>query len=371
MKLLIATPLLPPDIGGPATYTKILIDELPKRGIEVAVAYFGEIRNKPKIIRHLAYLWLVFKKAREAEIVYALDPVSVGLPARLATYLAGKKFMIRIAGDYAWEQGMQRFGVTDLLDDFSKKRSGYGLSVSVLKFIQYVVASSAQVVVVPSHYFKGVITNWGISEVKVKVIHSVFEFKEESLGKQKCRDSLGIHGIILFSAGRLVPWKGFPMLIELMSELKNKHLEIKLYIAGEGPDRDTLGALTRRYNVEDHVVFLGQLSKEKLATYIKASDIFLLNTSYEGFSHQLIEVMAIGVPIITTAVGGNPELLKDEVSGLFAQFDKKEAWQQKIESILDGSINSDQLVLNAKKEISSFTVNKMIEELLETLEKIK
>ncbi len=49
-------------------------------------------------------------------MIYALDPVSVGLPALFASQIASKKFVLRVAGDYAWEQGMQRFGVTDRLD---------------------------------------------------------------------------------------------------------------------------------------------------------------------------------------------------------------------------------------------------------------
>jgi glycosyltransferase involved in cell wall biosynthesis len=370
MKVLLATPLLAPDIGGPATYAKILLEEIPKRGIEIDTAYFGEVRDKPKILRHLAYLFLVLRKTRGVDIVYALDPVSVGLPARIAAYLAGKKFMIRIAGDYAWEQGMQRFGVIDTLDDFSK-RSGYGFSVSVLKFIQFMVANSARKIVVPSNYFKGVITNWGVREEKIKTIYSVFEFSQTIPDKQACRDELGIHGTILLSAGRLVPWKGFPLLIQLLSELKSKYLEIKLYIAGDGPDRQVLEALVRRFGLEEYVVLLGQLSKETLSKYVRASDVFLLNTSYEGFSHQLLEVMAIGTPIVTTPVGGNVELIKDEVSGLFAPFDDKRVWIEKTTSLIEDQSFSQTITDGAKKRVSTFTVERMVDELVATFNEIK
>ena len=57
--------------------------------------------------------------------MYALDPVSVGLPASLAALVLGKKFILRVAGDYAWEQGRQRFGVTDELDEFQLKKYGW------------------------------------------------------------------------------------------------------------------------------------------------------------------------------------------------------------------------------------------------------
>lgn len=370
MRLLIATPLLAPDIGGPATYVKILLNELPRHGVEIDIAFFGEVRHRSKVVRHLAYFWLIFKKARGVDIVYALDPVSVGFPARLAAFLMGKKFMVRIAGDYAWEQGTQRFGVSDTLDDFSK-RSGYGLQVSILKFVQFIVASSSEVIIVPSNYFKSIIVNWGVHEGKIKVIYSVFELKDEIKGKQVCRDLFGIHGIILLTAGRLVPWKGFPMLIELISGLKNKYLESTLLIAGDGPMRKDLEALVLKYGLEDHVKFLGNVAKDKLAHYVSASDVFLLNTSYEGFSHQLLEVMAIGTPIITTPVGGNVELIKDEISGLFAPFDDKTVWLEKIEMILGDPAFGEKLVRGAKKEIANFTVEKMVEDLLAEFAKVE
>jgi glycosyltransferase involved in cell wall biosynthesis len=255
MKILLATPLLSPDIGGPATYAKILFDELPKQNITITTAYFGEIRHLPKIIRHIAYFYLVLKKTRGVDVVYALDAVSVGLPARMAAFLSSKKFLIRIAGDYAWEQGVQRLGVVDNLDDFSKQ-SGYGLQVSLFKFIQFVVAITADKVIVPSNYFKGIVMNWGVPSEKIKVIYSVFGLPESTITKQTCRDELGVHGVLLLSAGRLVPWKGFGMLIELVSELKNKYPEVKLLIAGSGPEQKALEALISKLNLGQYVVLL-------------------------------------------------------------------------------------------------------------------
>ena len=52
MKVIIATPLYPPEIGGPATYAEILVHELPKRGIEIELVKFSDVRHLPKLIRH-------------------------------------------------------------------------------------------------------------------------------------------------------------------------------------------------------------------------------------------------------------------------------------------------------------------------------
>ena len=89
MKLVIATPLYPPEIGGPATYSRLLEEGLPMKGIEVELVKFSEVRHLPKLIRHYVYYRQVLKAARRADAVLALDPVSVGLPAMKAARTCG------------------------------------------------------------------------------------------------------------------------------------------------------------------------------------------------------------------------------------------------------------------------------------------
>ena len=120
--LLIATGLYPPDIGGPATYARMLEEKLPKHNVDVDVLAFGMVRHLPKVIRHFAFAFLLFKKAKHADIVYALDPISVGLPAWVVSFLRRKPFIIRLGGDYAWEQGQQRFGLKEYLDEYTANR---------------------------------------------------------------------------------------------------------------------------------------------------------------------------------------------------------------------------------------------------------
>src|SRR3989344_6621979 len=135
MRLLIATPLYPPDIGGPATYAKLLNEGLPAKGIDVELIKFSEVRHLPKLIRHYVYYRRVLAVARNVDIILALDPVSVGLPAMKAARKAGKPFVVKIVGDYAWEQGVQRFGVTHTLDAFVKEKR-VPFSVRMLRRIQ-------------------------------------------------------------------------------------------------------------------------------------------------------------------------------------------------------------------------------------------
>ena len=96
MKILIATGLYPPEIGGPATYTALLERELPAHGHKVAVVPFSVSRWLPKGIRHVHYFFTLLSKSRGVQIIFAQDVASVGLPALLAAKVMRKKFFVQV-----------------------------------------------------------------------------------------------------------------------------------------------------------------------------------------------------------------------------------------------------------------------------------
>ncbi|MCK4918273.1 MAG: glycosyltransferase family 4 protein [Candidatus Pacebacteria bacterium] len=360
MKILITTGIYPPDVGGPATYSKLLFDKLPERGFEVEVLSFGEVRNLPKIIRHAVYFFKVLKKGRKVDVIYAQDPVSVGFPTILANKILKKRFLIRIAGDYAWEQGVQRFGVEDNLDIFSAQKNVYGFFVELLKKIQLKVALSAETIIVPSQYFKGVIENWGISSEKIETIYNGIELSK-NLGVAPPSDEK-----VLLSVGRLVPWKGFGVLIELMPEILKEIPNIKLKIVGGGPQKEELEKLIEDLDLKDNVVLIGALSLEKTLEEMKKADVYILNTQYEGFAHQLIEVANLGTPIITTDIGGNPELIQNDMDGILIEPNNKKQILSAIIKIFRNDEFREKIIQNAFKKSQKFS----IQNTLDNLEKV-
>lgn len=361
-RILIATGLFPPQVGGPATYSKLLLEKLPEKGFEVQVESFGRVLNYPKLFRHLIYFFHLLSSGRKTDVIYAQDPVSVGLPALIAARLLGKKFYLKIVGDYAWEQGTQRARVKDLLDDFSTQYNKYPVSVRLLKKVQSYVASRADKILVPSNYLKRIVSNWGISQEKITVAYNAFHAPRLDGSKEGIRSSLGWQGSIIISAGRLVPWKGFDTLISLMPEVRREIPDAHLYIAGDGPDREYLQ--TRADKEAPHLVtILGEAEQPALFRMIKASDLFVLNTSYEGLSHQLLEVMALDTPIVTTQVGGNPETIESGVDGILVPYNDKEALKHAIEDLLKNRNKSKKLTSAARGKLNQFSEEKMLEEL--------
>jgi len=361
MKILIATGIYPPDIGGPATYSKLLKEELPKHGIDVEVLSFGSVRSLPKIIRHFSYFLKVLKVGKGVDIIYAQDPVSVGLPVCLASFILRKPFILKVVGDYAWEQSVQRFGVTDLLDEFSLKNS-YGIFVWILKKIQSGVALRAYKIITPSEYLKKIVSNWGVPREKINVVHNTFTSENIKESKEELREKFDFKGHVIFSVGRLVPWKGFDLLIEIMECFP----DIKLFIAGDGPNKEKLEKKIKDLKLSNRVELVGRLKQNDLLKKIKASDVFVLNTGYEGLSHQLLEVMSVGTPIVTTNVGGNPEVIENGKEGILVGYNKKDELKKAILSMLDGG-GRDFFIENAKKKLSLFKKDRMIKDTIKTL----
>ncbi len=358
-KILIATGIFPPQVGGPATYSKLLLDKLPQRGFEVKVVNFGDFLSFPKVVRHLAYFLKLLFDGKKFDIIFAQDPVSVGVPAMITSKILRKKFCLKIVGDYAWEQGTQRFGVTDLLDDFSIQYKKYNWKVKLLKKVELIVANGSDKILVPSNYLKKIVSNWGVESRKITVIYNAFHAPGVVETKEKLREKYDLKENIIISAGRLVPWKGFDTVIGLMAEIQNAHL----YIAGDGPERKNLENLRTKLDLQEKVTLLGSVNQEELFERIKASNLFVLNTSYEGLSHQLLEVMSLETPIITTNCGGNPETVINEQSGILINYNDKVALKNSINRVLENEVLQEKFVRNGIIELAKFEEEKMLESL--------
>ena len=353
MNILVATGLYPPEEGGPATYAKALFDELPKKGVGVTVLPFSRVRKYPKIIRHIVYFFLCLKHGKSADVVFALDPVSVGFPSYLAAKLQGKKFVVKIVGDYAWEQGKQRFGITDTLDDFVEKK--YGLRVGLLRFLQRKVAEGAQAIVVPSEYLQKIVSTWGIEKKKISVVYNAAPDVSSVGNKNVLRGVLKYHGKYIVSVGRLVPWKGMDDLIEIVSGMREKGADVRLLIIGDGPDRERLESLAG-----DGVMFTGRLPNDITLAYMKAADAFVLNSGYEGLSHLLLEAQALGIPTGASNVGGNPEVIADGQNGLLFPYADKKAIEKAIHKLLTDEPFRKKVIARSKRKAQKFSREKMI-----------
>lgn len=370
IRLLLATGLYAPEIGGPATYTEMLEELLEAHNVEVVTVPFGTVRHLPKVFRHVAYLGKLLKMGKQVDIVYALDSISVGVPSYFASFMLRKPFLIRLGGDYAWEQGQQRFGLSLTLDEYTSNPKHAPFMVRLLASIQRFVVGRAVRVIAPSAYLKSIIASWGVPQEKIMIIYSaLFPLRVEE-SRTQLREQLAYDGTVVVSVGRLVPWKGFLELIEAVAALRTDIPDIKLVIIGDGPQLGALQARIATLGLQNIVRLIGRMGKETLGAAIKAADVFVLNTTYEGLSHQLLEVMDLGVPIVTTNVGGNPELIKDGVSGFLVEPHDEEALIAAIKRIAESEDLRVRMVQNARVRTRDFSKEVVVAKLVEKLREI-
>ncbi len=364
MKLVVATPLYPPETGGPATYAKLLAEKLPPKGMDVETVKFGEVRHMPKIVRHIAYFFRARHALKNADAVLALDPVSVGFPSYLGARVLRKPFFVKVVGDYAWEQGVQRFGITESLDDFVRNTQ-VPFIVWVLRKVQTLVARSARAVIVPSEYLKKIIIAWGVPAENIHVIYN--SVQQENTGVVPEVVSVLPRPLIV-TAGRLVPWKNMDGVIDATRALRARGIKASLVVVGDGALHASLASRAKE-TLGDACIFTGALSHADTLATVQSADVFVLNSSYEGLSHLLIEAQTLGVPTIATSVGGNPEVITNEKDGVLVPVGDTEALEKALARILSDVELQKHLREEALKSANRFSTDAMLSATYEIFQK--
>jgi len=356
LTILVATGIYPPDIGGPATYTRQIEEELPKHDIAVRVVSFGPVRRYPKGISHLIYFFKLLKSAFGVNVIYALDPVSTGLPALIASKILRKKFLLRLGGDYAWEMASLKYSITETPLEYVSKMDSYPTPIKVLRKIETLVARNASKVFTQSKYTKKVIEAWGIEGDKVVVIYNGFKEPKNIAKKNVLRKMMNWSGKIAISVGRLIPLKGFKELILCAPEILKKYPDFKLVIVGGGEEGEALETLIKKKGLEKQVLLTGVLPKEVLYGYIKAADVLVQNVRHETFPNLLLEAMAIGTPVLTTNVGGNPEIISDGKDGTLVSLGDKKELINSIGKFLSDKAFTEKITQNARTKVRRFNI---------------
>ena len=124
MKILIASGIYPPDIGGPAQYARNLYESWKKSGHDVKVAAYRWERAFPPIVRHILYLIKIIRKGWNADLILVLDTWSAAVPTMFACALMRKRYIIRTGGDFLWESYVERTGDLVLFRNFYEQKIG-------------------------------------------------------------------------------------------------------------------------------------------------------------------------------------------------------------------------------------------------------
>jgi glycosyltransferase involved in cell wall biosynthesis len=343
MRILITSPIFPPDLGGPSTYVPSLASALVERGHEVTVVAFCSdpepkgwpfrvvaIPRRWMPLRYLHDFWEVLREAGRHDLVYINEHLA--LHVALAARLRGKPTVIRAYVDGTWEISHRLGWHRDSITDYQLRR--YDWRVALLRRLQRMWWGWMRRIIVPSRFIQNIVQGHGIPSQKIALIHNAYHgpltFAPD---REACRTRLELpeDRVVLLSICRLMVWKGVDGLIRALARLPGNH---HLYVAGDGDELESWTALAAELGLADRVHFLGNVPHAELMGWIRAADVFLLNSSYEGLSHTLLEVMWLGTPAAVSAVGGNPELIEDRVTGRSFAFQDDAAIAEAVRELL-------------------------------------
>jgi glycosyltransferase involved in cell wall biosynthesis len=311
MRIVLLPGIWPPDVGGPATHGPDLARFLVERGHDVHVVTMGDRRptkrpcpvtsiprRYPFPVRYSLVAAAGARAARSADVVYASATYAAAAAVVTAT---SRPLVAKLVSDPAYERA-RRYGLfAGTLEDF--QRAGT-IVVLALKRARTAALRRAFRIVVPSSYLADIARGWGLDTSRLLVIPNAAPPVVEA--------DVVPDGHTFVFAGRLTRQKALDVAIEAVAQVPTA----QLLVIGDGPERADLERHAERVGVNGRVSFVGAKSREEVLPLVSTAYAAILSSDWENLPHAAVEALAAGTPVVATAVGGVPEIVRDGVNGL-------------------------------------------------------
>lgn len=195
------------------------------------------------------------------------------------------------------------------------------------------------------------------------------ECRDPSGCRAAVRTELGIptDSTILVTVGRLAPQKGLDRLIQAAPHIVRERPDVRFVLVGDGILREQLEQQAREYGVSGQICFAGQRSD--VSRLLRASDLFVFPTLYEGFGLALVEAMAHGMGVVSTCSTNIPEIVTDHEHGLLCRADDSAALLESTRWALAHPEEMKEMGRRARARAADFTEERMVEQTLDVLER--
>lgn len=300
VKIILATPLFPPEIEALSTYSKDLAEHL-KNDHDIVVAVYASQTEKidgvkilkinkrqPLVVRLFNFTVKLLKISKEADVIYAQNAVACGLPAIIVQTLKKVPVVVNFAEDEAWKRAISLGLSEKSLDEYLKQKSDNQKNNWIIKLQGWVLRRASKVVVSSQALADIVAKNYKVPKENIIVNYR----PEDKIQKLSFLTEV-IKGQI-FTTGRLVDWAGFDKLILAVSKLK----DAKLIIAGDGPIRKKLEKLVEELAIADRVKFLGQISTAENWYLRQTSQVYFANFSGNNFLRETTLSLLAGSQVV-------------------------------------------------------------------------
>lgn len=306
-----------PQVSGVATSIKTLKDQLEENGHQVyiftttdphAPAFeegvirmpsvpFVSFKDRRIVVRGMWYAYLIAKEL-QLDLIHTHTEFGTGILGKMV----GKKLKIPVIHTYH----------TMYEDYLHYVAKGKVLRPSHVKYFSRLFVNHSTGVVCPSERVIKTLRNYGVS-IPMRIIPTGIEidkFKRPDITSemiQEIRQQVNIapDQIMLLSLSRLSYEKNIQAILDGMPEIVKGNASIRLVIVGDGPYKPQLEALVASYNLEEYVIFVGEVANHEVALYYHAADYFVSTSTSETQGLTYTEAMAAGLPMI---VEGNDYL---------------------------------------------------------------
>ena len=198
---------------------------------------------------------------------------------------------------------------------------------------------------------KSIVDVYGMAEDKIPVIYNGID-----LSRCESKESYEMKTLRLLHIGRFNEQKNHEGLLKAFAKIVKQIPDACLDLIGDGELEDAVKLLAKELGLTESVHFLG--NQTNVYPYLKNADIFLLPSKYEGMPMTIIEAMGTGLPIVASAVGGVPDMLTEEESGLLTPCDP-DAVAEAVLRLAGNEQLRERLGRNAKQESRRFSAEHM------------
>jgi glycosyltransferase involved in cell wall biosynthesis len=306
--------IYPPDSGGPAKFIQSFSEWLGKKGVNSKLVVLsasnsatysaGEtqithiLRKKNLAIRYFLMINAIRRVTKDGTPILAAG-------AFLEVFIAnmGRKnhVIFKIPGDIVWERARNNHVTTKTINEFQNEE--LSLKYKLFRKLYSSAIASADQVIVPSLGLYNLCKLWGADSKKLTLIHN-------SISREKFHSNLEVETKYdILTVCRLTEWKGVEEIIRASAQLG-----LSLAIVGDGPLRRHLEGISEELMGEVH--FFGEVDSDQVAKIYNQARIFLLNSSYEGLPHVLLEARASELICIAKGGTGSDEVITHLIDGL-------------------------------------------------------
>ena len=217
----------------------------------------------------------------------------------------------------------------------------------------------------------------GVPDSRIRVIPNGIDidaYRPDIEAGKRVRQKFGIAAgaPLIACIGRLHKDKGIGYMIEALAGIREKMGGVKLMIVGDGPDGKRLKRLSVDMGLDGNVIFAGAVSAGQIAAFYNSCDLLALpTTAIEGLSLVLLEAMSCGKPVLSSDIGGTPELVRDGIDGILVEPRDVGGFVQAALRILEDSSLAAKMGENARDRIiSGYSQEKMMDGIEDSLREI-